>query len=116
MLKNFRSKKFTPLRKKAVEDVAAFLGKSSKDFIKSMIYIVDNEPVLIMVPGDREVNEAKIQAFFRANSVALANDAVIAEVTGAETGFAGPVGLKKKIKTAVDRLLDRKKKSCRRSK
>ncbi|HPM45426.1 MAG TPA: proline--tRNA ligase [bacterium] len=98
----------TPSRK-AVEDVAEFLGRSSKDFIKSMIYIVDDEPVLIMVPGDREVNEAKIQAFFRANSVALANDAVIAEVTGAETGFAGPVGLKKKIKTAVDRLLTGRK-------
>lgn len=95
--------------KKAVEDVAAFLGRSTKDFIKSMLYVVDGEPVLVMVPGDREVNEAKIQAFFKANSVALASDAVILEVTGAETGFAGPVGLKKKVRTAIDRLLTGRK-------
>jgi prolyl-tRNA synthetase len=95
--------------KKAVEDVAAFLGRSTKDFIKSMLYVVDGEPVLVMVPGDREVNEAKIQAFFKANSVALASDTVILEVTGAETGFAGPVGLKKKVRTAIDRLLTGRK-------
>lgn len=87
---------------KAVEDVAKFMNKVPSDFIKSMIFLVDGEPVLVMVPGDREVNEAKIQAFFKADSVALASDSVIEEVTGAVTGFAGPVGLKKKIKTALD--------------
>ncbi|HRZ79633.1 MAG TPA: proline--tRNA ligase [bacterium] len=90
---------------KAVEDVAKFMNRPVTDFIKSMIFLVDNEPVLVMVPGDREVNEAKIQAYFKADSVALASDAVIEEVTGAATGFAGPVGLKKKIKTALDNNL-----------
>ncbi|HNW82135.1 MAG TPA: proline--tRNA ligase [bacterium] len=90
---------------KAVEDVASFMNKVPSDFIKSMIFLVDGEPVLVMVPGDREVNEAKIQAFFKADSVTLASDAVIEEVTGAVTGFAGPVGLKKKIKTALDNNL-----------
>lgn len=90
---------------KAVEDVAKFMNRPVTDFIKSMIFLVDNEPVLVMVPGDREVNEAKIQAYFKADSVALASDAVIEEVTGAVTGFAGPVGLKKKIKTALDNNL-----------
>ncbi|MGI6395104.1 MAG: proline--tRNA ligase [bacterium] len=95
--------------KKAVEDVAAFLNKKPENFIKSMIYLVDEEPVLVMVPGDREVNESKIQAFFKANSVALATDEVIMKVTGAETGFAGPVKLKEKIKIVADRLFEGKK-------
>jgi len=91
--------------KKAVEDVAAFLSKPVENFIKSMLFIVDTEPVLVLVPGDREVNEAKIQAFFQADSVALADDATVMEVTGADTGFAGPVGLKKDVKIAIDNLL-----------
>lgn len=99
---------FTPSQK-AVEDVASFLNKTAKDFIKSMLYVVDEKPVLIMVPGDREVNEAKIQAFFNANIVSMADDATIEEITGAQTGFAGPVGLKKKITTVMDRLLSGKK-------
>jgi len=82
---------------------------NTKDFIKSMVYIVDEEPVLVLVPGDREVNEAKIQAFFKANSVTLANDEIITDVTGADTGFAGPAGLRKKIKIAVDTNLTGRK-------
>ncbi len=88
--------------KTAVEDVADFLGRSSDEFIKSMIYMVDDNPVLIMVRGDKEVNEAKIQAHFSADSVVLADDETITEITGASVGFAGPVELKKKIKTAAD--------------
>lgn len=88
--------------KKSVEEVAAFLNLPVERFIKSMIYLVDDEPVLVMVRGDREVNEAKIQAHLRANKVELAPDAVIEAVTGAAVGFAGPVGLKKKIKMVAD--------------
>ncbi len=89
--------------KKSVEEVAAFLGLPLEHFIKSLVYLVDGEPVLVMVPGDREVNEAKIQAHLRADKVELAPDTLVEEVTGAKVGFAGPVGLKRKIKMVADR-------------
>ncbi len=88
--------------KKSVEEVAAFLGLPVERFIKSMIYLVDEAPMLVMGRGDREVNEAKIQAHLRANKVELAPDAVIEEVTGAAVGFAGPCGLKKKTPLLAD--------------
>lgn len=88
--------------KKAVEDVAAFLGATPDKFIKSMLYIIDGEPILILVRGDKEVNQSKIQAYFHANSVELADDKTVAEITGADVGFAGPINLKKKIKIAAD--------------
>ncbi len=87
---------------KAVEDVAAFLKKPVENFIKSMIYMVDNQPVLVLVRGDKEVNEAKVQAFLGANAIELANDETVFEITGAETGFAGPYNLKKQIKILAD--------------
>ncbi len=88
--------------KKAVEDVAAFLDKSMETLIKSMIFVVDGEPLMVLVRGDKEVNQAKIQAFFRASLVELADDAKVMEITGADVGFAGPVNLAKKIKIAAD--------------
>lgn len=89
--------------KKSIEEVSSFLGKNPKQFIKSMVYMVDKEPVLILVPGNKEVNESKIQAVFNADRVALADDSTVEEITGASTGFAGPVGLKRQIKIAADR-------------
>ncbi len=87
---------------KAVEDVAKFLERDIKEFIKSMIYLVDETPVLVMVRGDREVNESKIQGHFKAQEVVLADDATVERVTGAAVGFAGPVGLKEDIKIVAD--------------
>ena len=87
---------------KSIEDVASFLGKNPRDLIKSMVYMIDEEAVLILVPGNKEVNEAKLQAAFNANVVQLANDKTVEEITGASTGFAGPVGLKKKVRIAAD--------------
>ncbi len=87
---------------KSIEDVASFLGKKPDDLIKSMVYMIDEESVLVLVPGNKEVNEAKLQAAFNANVVQLANDKTVEEITGASTGFAGPVGLKKKIRIAAD--------------
>jgi prolyl-tRNA synthetase len=74
----------------------------AEKFIKSMLYMIDNEPVLVLVRGDKEVNESKIQTFFQADSIELANDEIILKITGASTGFAGPINLKKQIKIIAD--------------
>jgi prolyl-tRNA synthetase len=90
---------------KSIDEVTTFLGKKPEELIKSMVYMVDEEAVLILVPGNKEVNETKIQAFFNANIVKLADDKTVEEITGALSGFAGPIGLKKQIKIAADRGL-----------
>lgn len=95
----------TPGRK-SIEEVSDFLDKEPKELVKSMIYIVDEKPALILVPGNKEVNETKIQSFFNANMVTLADDETVEKITGADVGFAGPVGLKEKIFIAADFGLD----------
>ncbi len=87
---------------KAVEDVSAFLNIPVERFIKSMIFVADGTPIMVLVRGDREVNEAKIQAYLSADEIALADDATVEETTGAPTGFAGPVGLKQPIRVLAD--------------
>lgn len=67
---------------------------------KSMIYLIDKQPVLIMVRSDDEINEVKLQKLFGATSVELASNEVVETLTEARVGFAGPV--KSKLKIVAD--------------
>ena len=87
---------------KTIEEISDFLKMDASRFIKSIVYIIDEEPVLILIRGDLDVNESKVQTMMGANSVELADDKTVLEITGAGTGFAGPVGLKKKVKILAD--------------
>ncbi len=78
---------------RTVEQVAAFLEVSPRQLVKTLIYLADDRPVAVLVPGDREVNEIKLQRALGAGRLALADEARIVEVTGAPVGFAGPAGL-----------------------
>ncbi|MDR0820603.1 MAG: proline--tRNA ligase [Endomicrobium sp.] len=85
----------------AVEDVAKLLNLSPKKFIKTMIYIADKKPVVVLVRGDHEINEIKLQTLLGADETALADEQTVISVTNAPIGFAGPARLKN-IKIIAD--------------
>ncbi len=62
----------------------------------------DGQPVLALVRGDRELNEAKLAELLGGPSP-LADAATVARVTGAPVGFAGPVGLTQSVRVIADR-------------
>ncbi len=82
---------------KTVEDVTAFLSVSPSQLIKSLIFVVDGEEIAVLIRGDHELNEAKLKSLLGAQTVELASERVVEEITGAPIGFAGPVGLNVKI-------------------
>ena len=79
---------------RTIEEVVSFLNKPTEKFVKTLIYNVDGKPVAVMVRGDRDVNETKLRKLFEANEVELADAEMVVAATGAEIGFAGPVGIK----------------------
>jgi prolyl-tRNA synthetase len=81
---------------RTVEEVCGFLGVEPYRLIKTLIYRENGEPLAILVRGDREVNEAKVRLALGIAQMELADEALIAQVTGAPMGFSGPVGLGKK--------------------
>ncbi len=89
---------------RTIEEVSSFLHRSVKDFVKTLIYSADHEPVAVLVRGDREVNESKLQHFLNVQTLELASAKVVEKVTGAVVGFAGPIGLKCRI-VADDEVL-----------
>lgn len=85
-----------------IEQVCAFLKAKPRKVVKTLIYLVDGAPVAVLVRGDCDVNENKLRRLLKADKVELADEATIERVTGAPVGFAGPVGLKEKIKIVAD--------------
>lgn len=85
----------------SIEDVSAFLKKPKNKFLKSLVYLAGKDLVLAIVRGDHDVNEIRLARFLGVDEVFMATDADVQKATGANVGFAGPVGFKGKI--VVDR-------------
>jgi prolyl-tRNA synthetase len=88
--------------KKTVDEVAAFLGVTNDRLLKTLVFWVGGDPVLAVVPGDRELNEAKLSRALGGQPARLAAAAEIEHLTGGPLGFTGPVGLESRIRTLYD--------------
>ena len=88
-----------------VQEVCDFLGVPAASLIKTIICVADGKPIAALVRGDRELNLPKFGRVVQAKVVELADAATVVRVTGAPVGFAGPVGLKEKIKIYADNEL-----------
>jgi prolyl-tRNA synthetase len=91
----------TPCQK-SIEDVASFLDVSSTQVVKTLVLLADNEPVIALLRGDYDLNEIKLKNYLGCNEIEMAGDDVVLKVTGAPTGFAGPVALSAKVKIVAD--------------
>ena len=76
---------------KTIEQVSEFMGVPGSAFVKSLVYSVDGKPVMVCVPGDRDVNEVKLKHFLNAKKVELADYETVLKATGANAGSVGPV-------------------------
>lgn len=76
---------------KTIDQVSAFMGVPATAFVKSLVYSVDGKPVMVCVPGDREVNDVKVKRFLGAKKVELASYGMVMEASGANAGSVGPV-------------------------
>jgi prolyl-tRNA synthetase len=90
-----------------IEQVSRFLKCRPQELVKTLIYVADGQPIAVLVRGDHDANEGKIRRARKAAKVELASPEIIADVTGAPVGFAGPVGMKKTIPILADRDVGR---------
>ena len=82
---------------RSIDEVAAFLHVPHSSIVKTLIFLADEEPVVVLLRGDYELNEIKLKNLLGVIELELAPDSVVEKVTGAPVGFAGPVGLKARI-------------------
>lgn len=86
-----------------IDDVSGFLKCAPQQMIKTIIYEHHGEPLIALVRGDHEVNEAKLGRVAGVTGLTPAGPDLIRNLTGADVGFAGPVGLE--ARTIVDQAV-----------
>jgi len=82
---------------KTIEEVAQYLQSDADNFVKTIIYKIDEQLYACLVSGDRDINENKLLKLLNARNIELASFEEVEKVTNAKVGFAGPIGLDIKI-------------------
>jgi prolyl-tRNA synthetase len=72
---------------------------------KSLVYFVEDKPVLILMRGNDELNLSKLESIFATTNIRPAGDSELFDITGANAGSIGPINLKTDIKIYADNLL-----------
>ena len=96
---NFEDSEITEIHtpiKGDVETVSNYLKEDKIRFIKSILIITNNEPIFLLVPGDRDIEEKKIELIF-GGKFRYANDKEINKYTGANKGYISPINLDIKV-------------------
>lgn len=78
---------------KTIPELAEFLQIPEKETIKSLLYEANGELVCVLIRGDRQINEVKLQRLLDVLDLNLASPEVL-EKRGIPAGFVGPVDLK----------------------
>jgi len=94
-------KALTP-EKRTVEEVTQFLNVSPQDLIKTLIFESDKGCVAALVRGDHEISEKKLKTIWGTETLQLASEETVEEITHAPKGFAGPIGLSVPILADLD--------------
>lgn len=92
---------------KTIEEVAKFLNVKPENTGKAVFYTdSDKRLIFVLIRGDFEVNETKLQNLLKIKELAFANDRQILDA-GAVPGYASPVGINpEKAVIVVDRSVE----------
>lgn len=88
-------------RSSTIDELVRFLHCEAKDFVKSMVYNADGKLYMILVRGDRQVNESKLAKLLKSTSLELATEKEIKSI-GSVLGFVGPLGNLKNVTIIAD--------------
>lgn len=89
---------------RSIDELCEFLKIDEKETAKSRVYMHDGNPILILMSGNEEVNEMKLEALL-GGKVRAAHIEELKEISGADAGSIGPLEFKHRI-LADNRLKD----------
>ena len=75
--------------------------------VKSLLFMADGEPVLVLVSGDRRADPAKLKRLLNARRVMIADAERVRTETGFSIGGVPPVGHRQSLSTWIDASLGR---------
>ncbi len=79
---------------KTIADLAGFTKLPETSQMKSLVMVADGVPVLVMLRGDHQLSETKLQGIVHANDLRPAQPQEIIDQFRASAGSLGPVGVR----------------------
>ena len=95
-----------PVSSATVEEAAKAVGCEEKEIAKTLSFIVDDKPILIVVAGDCKIDNSKYKAEFhkKAKMIPFAD---VEELIGHSVGGVCPFGIKEGVTVYLDDSLKR---------
>ena len=76
----------------SIADLVKFLNIPATRIVKSVLYVAnEKENILVLIRGDKEVNEVKLKHLLDVDSLRIATDEELANITGVGKGSVGPL-------------------------
>ncbi len=99
---------FATPEQKTIDDLVKFTGDPAWRMIKTLVYIVESKPVIILLRGDHSLSETKLASVLQSTVYRPATADEALEVHGAQIGSLGPVGITN-VRILADRALEGRK-------
>lgn len=87
------------------ELAAETLGVAVGQIAKSLVFLADGEPVVVVTCGDKKVNTKELARQIGCKKLKFADSATVEETTGFPPGGVSPVGLLTPLPVYVDKSL-----------
>ena len=87
------SEKFETPGVKTIDDLAKRFDVAAERQIKTLVYVANDKPVIVLLRGDDQLEEAKLGGALGAKAFRAAGDAEIVKALGAQPGSLGAVGV-----------------------
>jgi Cys-tRNA(Pro) deacylase len=86
---------------------AEALGVELGQIVKSIVFLVDAKPVLVLMSGDMNVHTKKLKNLLGVRKVRIADAETVEAITGYPVGAVPPVAHRQRIPTYLDESLKR---------
>ena len=87
---------------KTIDELAAYIETTADNLVKTILMIADEQPIMLLIRGDYEVNEVKVQNLLQADELRMATDEEVLDILGAPFGSLGPTGVGEEVKIIAD--------------
>jgi prolyl-tRNA editing enzyme YbaK/EbsC (Cys-tRNA(Pro) deacylase) len=98
-----------PADTSTAEAAARAVGAPQGSIVKSLVFLADGEPILVLVSGDRRADVKRLRTALGLSKrrLRIAQPLEVLEQTGFEVGGVPPVGHETPLRTLIDRSLSR---------
>ena len=78
---------------KSISEVCTFFTVPESGVLKTLVYMADEQPIGVVIRGDRSLNEPKLKAYLQVSTLVAASTEQIIQHLGISPGCLGPINL-----------------------